>query len=622
MTPAQRAKAILDDALDSLASTHQQMREERAFCLRLEQYQNDLGNVRDRTRVQPRSQDPMRVVRYKAGQILKNPPYFKARAVDRLEDPKSAQRAAWALEHDISDPRKRYDIVRRMTVWAGLTSRVGCHTLGWNPATGPFGGDTEWGNVDGTHIAWEPPYTDPHDPRCGWFAHWEHMPLDRIRRMKGWKNTDQVTPDSGTDTGRPAPVNRTGAVNFDDSRGEREPMKTQRAATVLMLWERFGKYERPPSIKPLPESERFMVATAGPLEGQRVDYAPLDGGPLPEVDVLDDGTPLKRVDAVPSNEGALDYPQGLLTIVAPYAGAEPVELYRGPWPQKMRFFPYVVWQPYGSPFEQIGTSDVALNWTMVLAKNGTVRTWYEQLRASRGVMMLPERGLNDYVGEPFTYSDANGIQAFYTGAPPDIRYIQGPQPNPQIAGFLQYMGQELRAQEGTGDMALGGDVNNLKGINVGTIEQAAATGNVSVDDHIRSWQIEEAVGFNVLHDIQRARWTQERWVRYLGPEGVDAYERMQGMDIPAADIMISEKASLSALDADAIRAAMQLAELAQKSPALSRVVARRMGMDPEDVAEILGEAEQMRMAAEQAAMMKVPGAMGPPVPAAMMPQAQ
>lgn len=616
-TPAQEVRALLEDALDSLGSVHRQMREERAFVWKLEQYENDTGNVRNRTRVQPRSQAPFRLARYKAGQMCKSPPFFKARAVDMLDDPKTAARTRWALEHDIGDPRKRYDVVRRNVAWAGLTSRIGCASIAWNPSTGPFG-EVEVANVDGTKIAWEPPYTDPHDPRCGWFMQWGSMPLDAIKRMRGWQNTKDVQADDGTDEGRPTTSNRAGNVEFPESRGDREPMKTQRTATVAMLWKRFGKREDANTRRTLDESERYMVAENGPNAGQRMEYAPPDGGPLPESDILEDGTVLKRVDVEITDEARFGYPSGELIIAAPFSGGDGVLLYRGPWPQRMRFFPYFVWQPYGSPFEQIGTSDVALNWTMTLVQNGTLRTWYEQLRASRGIMVLPERGLVDTAGDPFTYTDANGVQAFYRdAAPPRVDYIAGPQPSPQIPGFLAYVGGELRSQEGSGDLQISGGAEQLKGIAVGTIEQAAATGNVSIDDHIASFQIEEAVFMNVWHDIQRARWTLERWVRYLGPDGADAFMRMKGSDIPAADIVITTRPTLDQLNAEAIRGAVELAKLARESPALAKIVARRANMDPEDVAQILGEAEQMR------AMMAPPGMIpgGPVNPAAFVPPA-
>lgn len=621
LTPAQEARTLLLDALDSLQNVHDQMREERAFVWKLEQYQNDLGNVRDRTRVQPRSQSIFRLLRYKAGQILKEQPYFKARSVDMLEDPKTAAYAKWALEHDVSDPRKRYEKVRRETVLAGLSSRIGCYHVGWSPDSGPFG-EVEPRSVDGTKIAWEPPYTDPHDPRCGWFMEWGSMPISAIERMPGWKNTKDVEPDDGTDSGRPSTINRNGAVEFTDSRGEREPMRTQRSATVVMLWKRFGKPSTPTTTRELAPEERYMVAETGPMAGQPFDYQPPDGGELPESDILDDGTVLKRVDVAVTDEGRLGYPDGELIIAAPFSGAEGVLLYRGPWPQKMRFYPYVVWQPYGSPFEQISTSDVALNWTMTLVQNGTMRSWYEQIRAAKGIMVLPEVGISDYAGEPFTYTDANGVQAFYRGAPPTINYIPGPQPSNQIQSFLTYVGQELRAQEGSGDLTVAGGADQLKGIAVGTVEQAAKSGNVAIDDHIASFQMEEAVGLNVWHDIQRARWTQERWVRYLGPDGVDAFMRMRGADIPAADIVITTRPTLDSLNAEAIRGAVELATLAQQSPALARIVARRASMDPEDVAEILGEADMMR----QQAMMAQAGQMNPgatsPAPVGMAPPVQ
>ena len=585
LTRAQRVKKLYDDALSSLGETHRLMREERAFVWKLEQYQNDTGNTRDRTRIQPRSRSLFRNAFFKASQMLKSPPYFKARPVDAQEDPLSASRARWALEHDIADPKKRYDVVRRNVALGGLTSRIGCAHIAWNSDSGPFG-DVEVYDVDGTNIAWEPPFTDPHDPRCSWFLHWGEMSLDAIKRQKGWKRKDIAPNDP-----EPGRSDHTDGRPFDTVSRDRQRMDTQQTATVVMLWERFGGEGDTATSVELPEDQWYMVATSGPMQGQRVDYQSPDGV-LPETDTLEDGTTLKRVTRQATDEQRVAYPTGKLTIVAVHSKGEPEELYAGPWPQRMRFFPYMVWQPYASPFDQISTSDVEQGWTMELVKNGTTRTWYEQIRASRGIMQLPSRDLEDYSGEPFTYTDANGIQAFYRGeSPKQISYIPGPQPSPQIPAFLNYIANDIRQNEGTGDVSLSGNPEQLKGVAVGAIQQATATGNVAIDDHIATFQIAEAVLMTVWHDIQRARWSLPRWVRYLGRDGADAYARLQNTDIPAADILITTRPTLDQLSAEQLNGIKELAAIAQQNPALAAIVARKANLDPEDVAEILKAAQ-------------------------------
>jgi len=307
---------------------------------------------------------------------------------------------------------------------------------------------------------------------------------------------------------------------------------------------------------------------------------------------MPDGTPIKRIDAVLSEEEHIAYPNGKLTICAPWSG-QGETFYEGDWPQPMRSFPYLVWQPYASPFKQIGPSDVDLNWTMTLVKNGTTRRWYEQLQESRGFMALPNRGLKDLNDEPFNYVDANGFVAKYDNESVmnGCRYVEGPQPSPQLERFIQYADGALRSNEGTSDMSVSGNPDQLKGVAVGAMERAVQTGNVAVDDHMASWQIELGLFLSITHDIQRARWTEKRWVRYLGPQGRDAWMRLRGADIPAADIVITTKPTLDQLHADQLDSVMKLVNLAQTNPAAAKVAARHMDIDPDDLNDILASVQ-------------------------------
>jgi len=593
LTQVQRIATLVSDSQDSLSSIHAMMDDERAFCWELQQYERDTGNTLDRNRIQPRDQSVFRLARFKASQVLKTPPYFKARPIDAATDPSTSKWARWAIEFDISDPTKRFDRVIRDSVWAAFTSRIGCAAVDWNPDRGVFG-DTSFRHVDGKNIGWAPGYNDPHDPECPWFYEIIRLRPDAIKRNRGWKDTDDVQPDSGLPgtNGSQNIQDKSGKVYFGSTgKPTITEMQTQQFVTVVLFWERFGGKARfAKNYRPLSDAERYMVIAAGERAGEKVamDYGP---DPLPETDILSDGTPIKRIDAVLDEEERLAYPNGKLTICAPWSG-EGREFYSGDWPQPMRTFPYLVWQPYSSPFKQISTSDVDLNWTMTLVKNATVRRWYEQLQESRGIMLIPGKGLKDANDEQFVYSDANGFVALYdTAMPPgSVNYVPGPEPSPQLERFISWTENNLRSQEGSGDVSLSGDPTQLKGVNNGALDKAIQTGNAAVDDHISSWQMELGLFLSVLHDIQRARWTEARWVRYIGPQGKDAWQRLRGADIPAADILITSKPSLDALQADRLDSVMKLSQMAAQNPAAAKVAARYMDIDPDDLNEIIQSA--------------------------------
>ena len=595
------------------------MDEERAFCWELAQYERDTGNTLNRNRIQPRDQSVFRLARFKSSQVLKVPPYFKARPVDPMTDPKTAKWARWAIEFDISDVTKRFDRVVRDVVWAAFTSRVGVAAVDWNPDRGMFG-DTCFRHVDGKNIGWAPGFNDPHDPECPWFYEVIRLRPEAIKRNRGWKNTDDVQPDSGLPgtNGRQNSQDANGKVSFSAmGKAAEGEMETQRFVTVVMFWERFGGTKRnQKDYRILDENQRYMVIAAGERAGEKVlmDYGP---DPLPEYDILSDGTPIKRIDAILDEEERLAYPNGKLTICAPWSG-DGVVFYEGDWPQPMRSFPYLVWQPYASPFKQIGPSDVDMNWTMTLVKNATVRRWYEQLRESRGIMLLPGKGLRDVNDEPFLYADANGFVAIYdTQMPPgSVQHVPGPEPSAQLERFIAWSDANLRSHEGSGDVSIGGTADQLKGVAVGAVERAVQTGNVSVDDHISSWQMELGMFLSILHDIQRARWTEARWVRYIGPEGSEAWQRLRGSDIPQADISITTKPTLESLSAERLDSIMKLTQLATQNPAAAKVAARHMDVDPDDLNDIIAAAPPLMGPPPG----PPPGPMGPPPPPAPGPQ--
>ena len=624
LTGPQKTKRLLADAVESFAPIHRLMDEERAFCWDLEQYQNDRGNTLDRERVQPRDQSPFRLARFKAASILRTPPYFKARPIDKIADPKKAAWAKWAIEFELTNPQNRLDRVIRDTVWSGLTSRMGVAAADWEPDAGLFG-DIRYRFVDPKNVYWAPGFNDPHDPECPWFMEVSHMRIDTVQRKRGWKNTAGLAPDTGIDSVRGATMsniqNPSGVVDFSKpSRDQIETMKTQPRITIVKLWERFSgeKRKRPTRVRALSEQERYMVIAHGENAEQRVemDYG---GKPMPEFDVIHEGpmagTTLKRIDAMMTEEERLAYPNGKLTISAPFSH-EGAELFAGNWPQRMRTFPYLVWQPYANPFKAIGPSDVDLNWTMTLVKNGTIRRWYEQLHESRGIVMLPEDGLFDAYGEPFMYTDANGIAAFYgKGFPPQgVQIIRGPEPSTQLERFYQVVDANLRGNEGTGDVSSLGNAEQLKGVAVGAIERSVQTGNIAVDDHVATWQIEFGLWLSVIHDIQRARWSEERWVRYLGADGGDAYQAMRGDDIPAADIIITARPTLDAFNAEKLGGLMQFAQIAQTNPAVAKIAARYMDLDPSDLEDMLSATTPQGLPPTGAQAGMPPGPQGAPSP--------
>ena len=269
-------------------------------------------------------------------------------------------------------------------------------------------------------------------------------------------------------------------------------------------------------------------------------------------------------------------------------------------------------------------SDTALHWSLQLIIDSTLRLGYEQMAQNRALLITLEDGLNDATGEPWQFSDVQGPVAYARDLTVlnGTKWFQGSAIPVGWVDFLNSVKGSFVPNRGTSDVYL--DPQNTKNIPVGTIQAMQASGEVPVDEHIRSLRQRESLFVSTVLDLIRDFWTEARWVRFRGEQGALDYRSLRGSDLLPADVIVTASPRMKGVALQEAQALAQLAAVYNQSIALGDIMARKWGISLEDRATIRNEATQrqqmqMAMLAQKSAgaltgRASADGASGPTVP--------
>jgi hypothetical protein len=625
-----------DEAKEYYREKHRLMKRERRFALDLEHFDNKQDDEYPHVRVV--TEALTRVLRFKVGQLLGVPDNIDARPAPRESgdlDAQSlaqqAQFAKWATEWEMTTPRKRFENIKRDMAWSGFAARMGAASIDFYPDLGPYG-ELLWRTRMGEEVMWTPGWKDPHDPTCPWLLDIERVLVSSVKGKQGWKHTEDVLADDGNmplSSGDPGVVE--GLTSVGEASNYHGDARTPgKFCTIIKCW-----YKNDTSYKTaemdyeeLPEDARHMACGCGytgPSQGESDEQRMLDMlDPEPYPAKIERGCPtcggdLTRIDAIMSEGPQRAWPQGRLVIIAPFSK---VTLYDDAWPEAYKYcrsFPYWLWQSNVMPHTAIGPSETTFKWSLQILDDATMRMGYEQMARNRDITLMPRIGLEDAQGAPFNFLDNDGF-AFYTNDAPlganSVQHFQGSGLNAAWSTFRNDVRATFRADEGTADLSVQGP-KQTKDIPVGTIERMVESGNVPVDDQIRSWQNELGMAMSLQLDMIRATYTPARAIRYRGKSGLDDFMLLAGSEVPDADIVLSAMPNLERVSVEKMQALMQWAQL---PPTLRRIGAREMNIAPGDVQEVEAEEAQMRALMQQqaqAAPMSPAGGNPPPKSQAM-----
>lgn len=609
LTLGQRIKALVEDARYFRTDFDKAMIEERNFALKQQHYEDETGETRDRRRIRPKGRELIGKLRHKVGTICKHL-FYSVRPVDEETDPVAAKQVEMVLGTELNDPMKDYHQRREDMVLAALASRLGVVALDFVPGIGSFEGEVLPRTVDPAgRFYWTPGWKSPHDPTCPWVAEIKDMRTVDVLRMKraGWKNTDQVVPDGGYPTpgskgdATQAPGNtrlpssasalpgpgvsvaepRTTLIHFyericpdTEIRPKKNSLRKLRPEDRFLRCDLCGYENRDHNGLDLPASETLPCPSCA-ATAQEIEF---DGDPdmLPK---------LSRVEHEMDSEEVLSYPRGREVIIAPFSDcAVLVDL---PW-RKIRSVPYIVLQGYEHPYEPIGMSDTAYDWSLQLIADALMRQAYEQMADNRDLIIAPEDGLVDAAGEPWQFADSQGRVAYWTGqGNPMVQHFQGTGIPP---GWREIFGQVqnvLMRDMGTSDISMGPEQS--RDIAVGTIRAMQETGEIPTDHHIRRLHRAESIGFGVWVDLIRCCWSLKRLVRMYPKDGQAIFATIRGMDLPNVDVVVEAEPQIKDVDTQEVDALMKV--LSAPKPAM-KILAKKYGLSPVDINEYLAGMEE------------------------------
>ena len=529
------------------------------------------------------------------------------------QDPFASEYAKRVLMSIVEDGTNRYDAVRQRVINGALGVGTWYAMVHWNPTRGPMG-DVCFETLGMDQVFPCPGYLDVHDPMC------PHVDIERHETIAQLKakghDVEGLWPDcqgrygSESDwtkaSGHPSPddtyLKETVTVVYHFARaaydteaadgGFRDLDTESQYMACPTCGHKELMHERMPSGD-LPEVGSACPMCAAEMGGQMDAIggrmAGMGGGPM------DNPSYLYRVSREKLTEHRLKYPNGKLCIVAPHQSRL---LSEGEWPAPSRSFPLWQQRAYESPYEQAGGCDTLLYWSLQALMDQLRKQAYDQMVTSKPILVMAE-GLDgapvlvDASGRPFVYDDTNGQIAYARNLQPGmpiqsaVHQFQGGGMPTSLPTLYSILSQSFYQSRGVGQVSFGPDQS--KDVAFKSLMLQKESGDVPVEDHKRIMRREEGLFLGIVLDYWVHNSTSARAIRYLGQDGQMAFQLLKGSDIPNVDVIVGTPPMVKQGALEEINALMQWSQI--PVPSVRRIVARRLGLAPSEVAEV--EAELM-----------------------------
>lgn len=579
-------KSLHADSRSVNAKRFTAAQEELNFSLRFQHYRYDRGLTNDQRLVQPHAPELFDLQRQKVGEILQDPQFIECRPQNEGDDaPETAEDSKTALESVLQNPLLGFSRSKRRAVIGMLAARSWLIAVDVVNGVGKYGKETVFRSLPRWRFHIAPGWQDMHDLTCPWVGEEADMRLGDIRAMAahGWKNTDKVHADGASGSVIPStsaqsvPLGSSNSVNLT----AKDPMLARPSETdtaLVLKW--YFRYDHE-SLEGVPGEKRTMPREMRFQACPLCEHSTEPGMPFdaekPEMCPNCKVAPLLEV----SEEQDVDYfekfPDGRLVIVAPNSideNGDPVVLYDGPWPYKLRSFPYAHYRCYEDPIEQDGQSDTSIHWWSILILNGLRRFGWEQMRRNVDLMVAVKDAFQDAQGRPWTFTDLHGQVAYTTRLEHlgGIKHFQGSGISPALIPFHQMMLAPFKGSLGTEDLAL--TEAQSKDIPVGTVRQLARSGNIPIRMHREMIDEEDSIFFGVVLDMLVQAWGPERAVQVLGQDGVYKLKMLKASALSSLQVVVSASPKLSAIRAEEIASFQSWTQLMAMDPAAGIIVAR------------------------------------------------
>lgn len=600
----ERCKRLWEYAKAYYRPRNDKIERELSFALKLRHYELDSGETRDHRRLRFRGRELYSKLRRKTADIISAPLYIET--LPNGAEPfnaELAETAKYALEHDIRDEDKGFEVYAERMVLGGLAARVWCMGVDFDADCGPFG-EILFRNVDPTRLFKTPGYQDIWDKRLPWVIEEDDIRLEDALMQPGWKNTELLyAEDSERRHLQGSDVNQTdesGNVIVKDSGQDIGSERKSGRLKVLKCWFKYDettkKQRRTDDAREMHPDEWHLAC---PTCGWASDPSPEtpEAGMCPEC-----GQMAMRAEMAVPEDTVKAYPKGRLVIVAPNQG---VVLYDGSWPFAMRHYPYCEFKCNEHPLEDCGLSDTALDWYPQVASNAAMRRLYDQVMSAPNLIIAGGSVMTDGYGRPFEFTDEPWQVAYFTdpNEANAVRQFAAQPLSGDISSLYNLLQSNMRADMGTADLGGAMDQNRSKDIPVGTVNAIVENQNIPTNHHIRSFRRSLAPFFGVIHDIQRETWSVPRWVAFKGPEGMQSAQQMRGSSMPNVKFRITTSPEFKARTKEELQTIMFWMQ-----NGASESMATMLGIPPSQARIIKQEQEQQRQQA-----MEQQQAMAPPM---------
>ena len=560
--------------------------------------------------------------------MVKGGPHIDCRPRDAMTDPLAADFAKRALNFAIlEDNTRRYTQVRGRVVRGALGVGTWYAMAHWDTARGGvlFESLAPSGK---TEVFVCPGYVDLHDPMCPDVLIVRHETIASIKAKKGWDNTAELWPDNDGRYGS--------EMEYTRARGEPSGDDQYADDTVTTVYEycRSGdeKYTESGGSRELSSDQQYMACPNCPYRDMQHERMP--DGNLPEQGTAcpeclmkammgEISTPsyLYRVSRENLTDTLLKYPKGRLRIVAPH---QDKLFYEGEWQAPCRSFPMLQLRAYEHPDEQAGGCDTLIYWSLQTLMNQMRRQMYEQMVTAKPLFIIggdpvSGRGLVDSKGRPLRITDENHGQVGYAPDAPAgvplrslIDQFQGaglPSGAPELYSILS---GSFYQTKGTGQVNFTPD--RSRDVAYSSLRLQQETGDAPIDDHRDILFAEEGLFFGCVLDLIVHNAPPEWWNRCFGEQAINAMNLLKAEVAANVDVIVGMTPTIKQAAVDELQALDTWSRLPLRS--IRGIGAKKIGLNPGEVAEVEAEIQEMQMAQMQmasmgAAMNGQPGASAP-----------
>lgn len=597
---------------------HQAMTKRVEFLLDGKHYEDDSDELSKSSEdIRWVGQETFHVHRHEVGLVTATPTDINARPIDSESSDEDflAEKVVSILESEHDDPAKGWEDFYDDIVSCASAGGIGVGTLDVvdderdRPTVLPR-------FVDPRNYMRDPTVKNVHSPRCRWVLIRDSITKDEALE-RGFKPSvvKDVKADGGFSPGTfDLSAKETFAVaRIGQGSNPEEEWTNDDEFTVYYLWERKPKDRKTRTkdsgayVEFAPE-DRYMACACGwKSDTQGMDQQYPEAGMCPECE-----GETSRIDGEAETETVVAYPNGKLTVFAPYAGVKK-PLYEGDWPVPCRSYPIFELVRNRHPFKPFGASVADLNWWNQTYTDMMMRLIGERAIQSAPFWVAPVDGLVDAVGNPWRFTTDNGWAMFYEGpSMPQVQLTEGVGIPAAFSQAYQQARSALVSHTGIADMGM--EPGQSRNIPASSVAMQVQQQEIPQAHYLRRFQREKSRFLGIFWDYLRAVDKEERPVRMRVAQQ-DVVRTMRPADFPNFEFYLTAAPDVTEKDKARAQWFQELLALAMQYPPEIMELYAQVNRVPPSLVRKLNEA--LNQAKQNATQQPMPP--GPPQPAPGMP---